>query len=505
MVLKHGIEAIMSDNIKKISREVVAGENLERNLPWVFNRLISLYDKEAKLKLAMSYYNFYENYREENPFPADTEDNNQTDRKNQDKQSNNESYKSRSEEEALLNEVNEIIKDSILGKFSGEYLEDGVKHLDKVRSTIIHRMNILTGYTDFLQIYEYVLNRIEYRFKNDLEDINNEVFTAEVLSFIFETKDNMIINDRIKEVIGQLPIRMTKAKYFELLGNSISLYKGGDCSSLDTYIYMLRTSAAIYHVEGMEQVFPELSSLKNDLEKGDYKNLTEKEYIDLSNCLELGVSVIRRMVNFYYGLQEIVNYLYVIILARPYADIDERNSTTFDSLSMIGEINRYFGAVEKEPLPEKLEEKFQLTEGLQEEYFQEISLLEPIFMDIKTNYTDLADSLMLRPIFNTINISHKLLGSSLFVDLNQSENSNKADEAYLNQVKEELLSGLTKAFKDRSQIANRAVIANTLNKMPVFFQSYGEIEEYIRQSLEQCHDLAEKIASVQLIKSLYEN
>jgi len=48
-------------------------------------------------------------------------------------------------------------------------------------------------------------------------------------------------------------------------------------------------------------------------------------------------------------------------------------------------------------------------------------------------------------------------------------------------------------------------MANTLNKMPVFFQSYGEIEEYIRQSLEQCHDLAEKIASVQLIKSLYQN
>jgi len=172
---------------------------------------------------------------------------------------------------------------------------------------------------------------------------------------------------------------------------------------------------------------------------------------------------------------------------------------------MIEEINRYFGAAEKEPLPEKLEEKFRLTEGLQEEYFQEISLLEPIFMDIKSNYTELADSLMLRPIFNTVNISHKLLGSSLFVDLNQSENSDKVDEAYLNQVKEELFSELTKAFKDRSQISNRAVMANTLDKMPVFFQSYGEIEEYVRQSLEQCHDLAEKIASVQLIKSLYEN
>ncbi|WP_097015503.1 hypothetical protein [Anaerocolumna aminovalerica] len=495
----------MSDRIKKISREVLAGENLERNLPWIFNQLISLYDKDAKLKLAMGYYNFYENYREENHFSAHIEYSNQPDKVELEKESNKESHKNRLEEEALLNEVNEIIKDSILGKFSGECLEDSVKHLDNVRNKIINRMNILTGYTDFLQLYEYVLNRIEYRFKKDLEDVNNEAFTAEVLSFIFETKDNMVINDRIKEVIGQLPVRMTKAKYFELLGNSISLYKGGDSSSLDTYIYMLKTSAAIYYTEGMEQVFPELSRLKNDLEKGDYKNLTEEEYIDLSNCLELGVDVIRRKVNFYYGLQEIVNYLYVIILARPYADMVESNSASFDSLAMVGEINRYFEADEKVPLPEKLEEKFQLTEGMQEEYFQDICLLEPIFMDIKSNYTELADSLMLRPIFNTVNMARKLLGSSLFVDLKQNENSNKADEAYLNQAKEKLFSQLAKVFNERSQIYNRAVMANTLNKMPVFFQSYGEIEEYIRQSLEQCHDLAEKIASVQLIKSLYQN
>ncbi|WP_313129261.1 hypothetical protein [Anaerocolumna sp.] len=495
----------MSDSIKKISREILAGENLERNLPWVLNRLISLYDKDAKLKLAMSYYNFYENYREENSFSADLEDNASSDRNDQGKQYNKVSYKYRSDEEELLNEVNEIIKDSIMGKFSGEGLEDSVKRLDKVRNTIIDRMNILTGYTDFLQIYEYVLNRVEYRFKNDMEDVNNEAFTAEVLAFIFETKDNIIINERIKEVVGQLPVRMTKAKYFELLGNSISLYKGGERSSLDTYMYMLQTSGAIYRTEGMERVFPELSRLKNDLEKGDYKNLTEREYIDLSNCLELGVRFISSMVNFYYGLQEIVNYLYVIILARPYGDMNENESASFDSLSMVGEINRYFEADKKEPLPEELEERFQFSEGMQEGYFQEISLLEPIFIDIKSNYTELTNSLMLRPIFNIADIARKLLGSSLFVDLNQSEISNVADEKYLDQVKEELISGLTKAFKERSQVANRAVMANTLNKIPVFFQSYGEIEEYIRQSLDQCHDLAEKIASVQLIKSLYEN
>lgn len=494
----------MNDNVKKISREISQGENLEGNLPWVFNRLIPLYDKNAKLKLAMNYYTFYESYREQNLL-LNIDCNNQSDKEEYKSQSNNKNNIKHSQEDELLNEVNEIISNSILGGFSGEGLEDCIRQLDKVRNTIIHRMNILTGYTDLLQIYEYVLNRIEYRFKKDLKDIDNEKYTSEVLSFIFETKDNMIINDRIKDIIGQLPVRMAKTKYLELLGNSISLYKDADCSSLDTYIYMLKTSAAIYHPEGMDQVFPELLRLKNDLENADYKDLTEKEYIDLSNRLENGAGVIRRFVNFYYGLQEIVNSLYVIILARPYVDLDESIPNTFDSLAMIGEIHRYFGALEKEPLPEKLEEEFQFTEGLQEQYFEEISSLEPIFMDIKSNYTELVNGLMLRSIFNTINISYKLLGSSLFVDLNQIEDGRKVDEAYLNQAKDDLISMLSKTFREQAQIVNRAIMANTLNKMPVFFQTSGEIKEYITQSLDQCHDLAEKIASVELIKSVCVN
>ncbi len=493
------------NNIKKISGEISQGENLERNLPWVFNRLISLYDKNAKLKLAMNYYTFYESYREENLYLVNTEGSNQSNKGECRGESNNEDNIKLSQEEELLNKVNNIISNSILGDFSGEGLEDCIRQLDQVRNTIIQRMDILTGYTDFLQIYEYVLNRIEYRFSKDLKDIDNEAFTEEVFSFIFETKDNMIINDRIKDVLGQLPVRMAKSKYLELLGNSISLYKDGDCSSLDTYIYMLKTSAAMYHPEGMDQVFPELLGLRNDLKNADYKDATEKEYIDLSNRLENGAGAIRRMVNFYYGLQEVVNYLYVIILARPYADMDESVLNTFDSLAMIGEIHGYFGAMEKEPLPEELEEKFQLTEGMQEQYFEEISLLEPIFIEIGSNYTELVNSLMLRPIFYTINTSYKLLGSSLFVDLSKSENGKKVDETYLNQVKDDLISRLSQIFKEQPQIVNRAIMANTLNKMPVFFQTSGEIKEYIRQSLDQCHDLAEKIASVQLIKSFCEN
>ena len=52
--------------------------------------------------------------------------------------------------------------------------------------------------------YEYALNRIEWFKKTDhIED--DEEFSRMVLRYIFDSEDNVIVNDRIQD-IGQLPI-----------------------------------------------------------------------------------------------------------------------------------------------------------------------------------------------------------------------------------------------------------------------------------------------------------
>ena len=47
------------------------------------------------------------------------------------------------------------------------------------------------------------------------------------MQFILEDEDNMAINRKISQVIGQLPVRLTKNKFFEMLSNGLSIYKGG--------------------------------------------------------------------------------------------------------------------------------------------------------------------------------------------------------------------------------------------------------------------------------------
>lgn len=484
----------MNRNMKLICREIQQGENLDINVPRFFNRLVTLYEQYAELKFTMLYYTFYENYLECGGERAE-------------------------QETELLNEMNRIVKEALFNGFSGEIMEESVKGLDGIRNRIISRMKILTAYTDIFQVFEYIFNRVEYKFREDMADIDDGEFLSEVMGYIFDTKDNVIINEKIKEVIGQLPVRLTKSRYFDLIKDSLSVYKGADRSSLDGYVYMLKTGAMLYEQEEMDTAYPELYSLRKELETLDYKALTKEEHSAYTEKIQAAAYRINSSVDFYYGLQECVNHLYVMLLLAPYAYMEGYRIESIEGemkflllptdedhcKKLIWDINCHFLAGEKLPLDQEAEDKLTYTEGKQETMSEEFGVLESYFFDIRSNHVKLVESLMLGRLFNCLNTAQNLLGSSLFVELHQVVNEQKVDEDYLSEVQDDLILNLSEEFKNNSKYVNRAVMANTINKMPVFFQSSKDVMEYIKGTLEQCHDLAEKIACVNIIKSLYEN
>ena len=110
-------------------------------------------------------------------------------------------------------------------------------------------MNLLTSYTDLFQIYEYALNRVEYRFKEMEQLEDDEEYAKDVLRFIFNSEDNLQINEMIKEIIGQLPIRITKQKYFDYLEDGLYELLGVQEDVFETYIYMVRSSAILDFID----------------------------------------------------------------------------------------------------------------------------------------------------------------------------------------------------------------------------------------------------------------
>lgn len=484
----------MNRNMKTICKEIKQGNNLDMNIPNYFNRLVTLYEEYATLNLTMNYYTYYENYLES-------------------------TFVKTSDEKKVLDEMNSIIKEFILTDFSGEKMEEGVQRVDKIRNNITKQMQILTSYTDIFLVYEYVLERLQYRYQDTIDLVDDEEFATEIFNYIFAVQDNMVINDKIKEVLGELPVRMTKNKYFDIVRESISIYKNGDKTSLDNYLYILETATTLYEVEGMEDTYVNLYDAKNEFESLDYTNMTKEQFDIYADKLKNITIFMSDRVDFYYGLQEIVNYLYTILLVTPYAYMDggyrlEGMEGTMKYLilppgqdsnvchEIIRDINNLFFGESKEL--EDTEEKLSKLEGMCEKLWDEILMLEPTLDDISISYEKVVNSLMLSPIYESLKFSQNLLSNSLFIELNQEDKEGIADEEYIKKVQDELILKLTELFSKSSKQVTRGIMACTLNKVPVFFNSSEEIINYIKNSLMQCSDKAEKMASIEIIKHLCE-
>lgn len=484
----------MNQSFRKLCNKIQNGEDLDTALPLYLNHLINIYGQYSNLNFSMLYYTFYEYYQETKEISQ--------------------------EEDKILESFNGLVKDFLNNEFHGTKMQTGLEELDNLRNLVINRMHILTSYTDLLEVYEYVLNRVEYRFATDLVTVDEEnEFISEVISYIFDTKDNVVINEKLKEVIGQLPVRITKAKYFDMLRDGLSIYKGGDYSSLETFLYMIRTSAMIYKVEGMDDTYPELVKAKEYFKSLDYSNLGQEEFLAATKELVKTVGWIQEKVDFYFSLEECMNQLYVMILTHPYQFMDgykiESLKGTMKFLLMPEEmdkfriiskaINGYFLANDKPEIEEIIEGLITFTEGKQEHLIEEMEQMEAHFPQVTLNHKELIESLMLGPIYRSAEMAGKLLSGSIFADIKSEASNRITSEADIIREGTQLIEELYDLFGNSQKIVIRAVMANTISKLPVFFKDSNEAAEYIRNSVTTCRDLAEKTASFQIIRTFFEN
>ncbi len=468
----------MNKTIKNIRQEVISARQLQEKLPELFNYLADYDWSYAAIRLSMHYYAFYETCCD-------------------DEKQWSEGVKN------TAKKLNTIIKEHILTSCCGKEREMAILAVDNLRRSISSRMNILTAYTDIFQIYEYVLNRLEYRFKPTVKPVDDTEFSKEILRYIFDSEDNFVINEKIREIIGQLPIRMTRQKYFELLGDSIDSYLGADQSALDTYLYMLRTSAMLYHAEGMEDCYPELMIKLLQLKTIEYKNITKKDYDKSITLLDEATLILETDTTAYFSLQEITNEVYTMLLCSAYQGMteNENKEAAEAALIIIREVNDLFANEDMKEPSEELLDRFTDLEGIQEEISYDLSMLEDALYEAGHTHRELVRSMMLEQPLQILQLSQKLLSGSLFIKLEESEEG-MVDEETVKREKNSLTEELALLFDGQDRMVSRAVIANTINKMPVFFKDHTEVMNYVRYSLERCSDAFEKAACVEIINAI---
>lgn len=167
--------------------------------------------------------------------------------------------------------------------FSGEAMEKNVKDVDELRNKITEQVQYLTALADRFTIYEYVMNRIEYRFREDKlpEGYQDETMKEEIMEYLTSDPDRTVMQLKTVDVIEQLPLRMAKTRFFQILEDGLSVYKGLDKKSVEEILYMIRTTALLEEPAGMKEGYPDLYQAVDGLFKEDWDSMNQERFENL--------------------------------------------------------------------------------------------------------------------------------------------------------------------------------------------------------------------------------
>lgn len=477
-------------NTRKLVKELNAGVNREKNLPAYVEQSKRTYHQLAQLKLMMEYYMFYEMCEEGlNPYIKEAEE--------------------------IVSFVNELIEKIYMEEISDGEAQTWIDRTCDMRRQIMEKMQVATSYVDMCIVFEYMLNRVQYRFQPMEDVLDDDALAEKIIRFIFGVNDNVVVNENIRTIIGQLPVRMTKSRYFDLVRNSLSVYKDGDVSSLDGYLYMFRTSALLYRPEGMGEHFSEFASLVEELSELDYDGLTREGYVLYSEKIQNAAGRLQDISDLYMCLQQMVNDLYTLLLNRDYRTYDNDSKAPEVAIEGIwrlqAEKEEAFFVDEQGKVLTLAEEKLAFiegyltrTEGAQEQLYEKCIMLEAIQQEVAESAGEELSALGLSDDMKGLQLSSRLMSSSIFIGLDEEAGEQPVTAEYLKEQTDGLVKELESMFREKGKQYRRAVMAATLEKMPVFFTSAEEVAEYVRTSLSMCTDASEKYAVQVLVDQLIE-
>lgn len=448
--------------------ELIKGRHFEENFPVYFKGLTSLYRRMAMLRLSMNYYTFSEMF-----YDLSKEQQNTI--------------------KPYVDRVQALVV-RIIDKSAGI---DNSDEVNSLRDDLIRIMEILTSYTDKFQIYEYILNRIEFRFKEP--EFNNLYYTGkfekDIAHYVVSDKDNAVVNMKISMVVSQLPMRLSKNKFYDMIKDAFSLYKDSEKLSVRDFSYMLKTAGTIYRPDGFDNEFAAFDKIDKELSEAPYEEFDKKTYDLFRDKLDNVSTMVMEYADIYVVLTEIVNDIYSLLLCEEaYADVNEEEKL----IGIIGESYRVISG-ESAPDPEWAE-KFTEFEGLQEKiseliYYPESTLDEII--DINQKEISEADYRIKAGILDKIS---KLQSASTFASLNLCEDDKEiAGEEFVAEAVEELVKEFSELFEQKGKLYRRAVMASVIGNLPNFFNNMDEFAKYVHVALGQCSDAAEQQACMSLI------
>lgn len=377
--------------------------------------------------------------------------------------------------------------------------DDMVEKLYDLRDRVFKRTEAVTQLTDCLRLYEYVFNRMPIDDSVNTA-INEDGAARDILSAIFAYDDNNIINENIKLAVSQLPVRITKNRFFDLVNDAFTKYTGGPSSALDRFLYLLLTTAGIERPASKD--LGDLKSMMTFLKKLDeidYKTIDTPEAAKLAKSLEQKSKKINAYIDGLTDTAMIINALICYLLCykestqNPFVGESQIKDALLEALNGVDKPTEWKNAG-NEVIDtfsdsflaelEKKQEKIAVYEG---------RIVKELF--------DIDDET--RESYRMLDICRKLMSGSYFASLTEEAPIDEVvDTAMAEEFFNRFKAKVEPVFDTDSKSLIRSRMASILAQLPVFFDSRTDVMNYVRSSLESCRDKYEKAVSVELTKRI---
>ena len=369
---------------------------------------------------------------------------------------------------------------------------DGKKEypgLVAVRERILGLLDQMTLYLDCYCIHEYALDRMERKlYGAEPVRITPEVLADDLMDFVMDGENQLDINRRIQAIIGELPVRFTKSKFYSVIEESLRPYKGRDKDDLDRMIGRIRSAAALplFGKAGADpELFTEFRGLAMELENCDYLSLSKEEYRNLKDRYEESYENLSCLLGQLICLPPLINDLCVMMLAAAFAEPSPYQAVLHENLRTVLKKSREKDGFFTED-DGRVIELFSPLEGKQEYYWEQ-------YVKQMDRYESGDEDIF---------AAGQLLSGNFAAPLAMNADGVKVTDEIYETSLERLFTELETRLKRTAKFTTRAVMAKVLAEIPVWFNTLEEIQAYIRDSLSLCLDTAEKDASMVNLKQI---
>lgn len=386
-----------------------------------------------------------------------------------------------------LDELIGIFENYMEGMSRGDLLPE-LNLLLELREGLKDHVQVLTAYGDEITLLENVYYKSRYNDENMMVMDSDESFAKRVTEILMATENSTEIREHLKIIYPELPMRMTKNKFFGFIDEYFVKLQGIPSVDVKNHIQMIKESFDPKCVEGYGQIAGEIAAELEDvktilLDKDKSKADKDSAYHHMYHLTEDKNALLEKALD----VQELLNHLVGLCLVK------------FD-----GETSEVYGSIK--PLFQN--EKDELVLG-------------GVFEDVEANYEPLGEALtkvsaMIDGMFEYKHIfegleclfeieelryAFELTKEGYFIERPHDKDESVPGFNELALIKNELVGYMDEVLSLEGRTMRRGRMSLMMSIFQIVHTTGQEIYDHIYSSMTSCNVKGEKVMSMQNIYS----